>query len=67
MIKTVQIEERRVICDICQKSWYKEGTIPMPEGWCLVNIGGPQMDFCPDCAKKLKTVLNRGEVFDGKC
>lgn len=63
MIKTVQVEEKRCICDICGDKYY---TMHSPsdtkrEGWIHVDnfaTTGKTLDICWVCADFLKSHLD---------
>lgn len=63
MIKTVQVEEKRCICDICGTKYY---TMHSPsdikrEGWihtdCFATTG-KTLDICKTCADFLKSRID---------
>lgn len=54
MIKTVQVEEKRRICDVCGTNFAKMHGPTDTCGWLLVHISETRtLDICPDCASKL--------------
>lgn len=63
MIKTVQVEEKRCICDICGTKYF---TMHGPsdtkrEGWVNANNFGAtyrDLDICPTCVDFLKSHLD---------
>lgn len=63
MIKTVQVEERRVICDICGSKYFvMHGHCDTKkEGWLNIKnfaTTGKDVDICPTCADFLKSRLD---------
>lgn len=63
MIKTVQVEERRCICDICNKNYFTIHSIAdtKRKDWvhseCFATTG-KTLDICPTCADFLKNRLD---------
>lgn len=63
MIKTVQVEEKRCICDICgDKHYTMHGARDTKrEGWVHADnfaTTGKTLDICPVCADFLKSFLD---------
>lgn len=70
MIKTVQVEERRVICDICNKNHYTMHgpTDKARDKWIHASdfsATGRDLDICPNCVTFLRNLLS-GKT-DGEC
>jgi hypothetical protein len=73
MIKTVQVEEKRCICDICNNKHY---TMHGPtdtdrEGWIHATdfaATGRDLDICPTCVDFLRSLFKEpGSGKDGEC
>ena len=63
MIKIVQVEERRVICDICNKNYYTMHGLSdtKRDGWIHSDNfanSGKNLDICPTCCDFLKNSLD---------
>lgn len=63
MIKTVQVEERRTICDICNDKYFviHGSTDTKKEGWVHINnfaTTGKSLDVCPRCTAFLKSHID---------
>ena len=74
MIKIVQVEERRCICDICgDKHYTMHGARDTKrEGWVHADnfaTTGKTLDICPVCADFLKSFLDTAYTgsFMTKC
>lgn len=71
MVKTVQVEEKRCICDICCAQYFviHDPFDEMRYGWIRVtNFAntGKNLDICPSCAEFLKSSLDdKSEETDG--
>lgn len=62
MIKTVQVEEKRCICDICNNKHYTMHGITdtQREGWIHAKnfaTTGRDLDICPTCIDFLKSLF----------
>ena len=67
MIKTVQVEEKRCICDICNTKYFAMHNIndTKREGWVHADNfanSGKNLDICPGCVGLLKEFLKSGET-----
>ena len=67
MIKTVQVEEKRCICDICNKNYYTMHSLTdtKREGWVHADNfanSGKNLDICPSCTEFLLSSLEESEV-----
>jgi len=62
MIKTVQVEEKRCICDICNNKYFvMHGITDTKEGWLNIKnfaATGRDLNICPTCADFLKSHLD---------
>lgn len=71
MIKTVQVEERRTICDICNTKYFVMHGIEdtKREGWVHADNfanSGKNLDICPSCADFLKSRLDTFSEYMNK-
>ena len=69
MIKVVQVEERRVICDICNKNYYTmHGLTDIHrEGWVHADNfanSGKNLDICPSCVGFLKSFFKTTGIIN---
>lgn len=80
MIKTVQVEEKRCICDICGDDYFVMHSLSdiKREGWVHIDsfaTTGKNLDICPSCVEFLKEHLDTfseymnepGSGKDGEC
>ena len=70
MIKTVQVEERRRICDICRDKHYTMhgANDTKREGWIHTDnfaTTGKSLDICPTCCDFLKSFLDTAYAMKG--
>ena len=69
MIKTVQVEERRVICDICNNKFYRMhgSTDAKREGWIhATNFAttGRDLDICPTCVDFFRSFFKTNGIIN---
>lgn len=69
MIKTVQVEEKRCICDICNKNYYTMHGITdsKREGWIhATNFAatGRDLDICSNCVDFLKSFFKTTGIIN---
>lgn len=53
MIKTVQVEQKRMICDICEQNYHiiHTSSEKLPDCWVRINVNAVKtFDICPSCA-----------------
>ncbi len=64
MIKTVQVEEKRCVCDICNNNHYTMHSpydINRENSWIHVDnfaTTGKTLDICPGCVEFLRSALD---------
>ena len=69
MIKTVQVEEKRCICDICGTKYYTMHGVAdtKREGWIhATNFAttGRDLDICPVCTDFLRSLFKTAGIID---
>ena len=71
MVKTVQVEEKRCICDICNAEYFvmRNPFDATRDGWIrITNFAntGKNLDICTSCVEFLKSSLdNKSEETNG--
>ncbi len=72
MIKTVQVEEKRCVCDICNNKYFVMHGITdtKREGWLNIKnfaATGKDLDICQSCTESLRSYLYGDDNKDGEC
>ena len=61
MIKTVQIEQRRMICDICEQTYsiLHSPAQNIVDGWVNIQVNAVKsIDICPSCAANKLAIID---------